>query len=389
MSSKKNSTPKAKEPIKIRFKKIANGNKSIYLDLYIDGKREYDYLKLYLIPETSPTDKAANVKTLELANAIKAQKIVELQNTAHGFKTVGTRSKMGLIDYINSLAEKKRAKAGGGKRTTAESYLALAKHITAYNGSTATFKQIDRFYCMGFIDYLKTAKNANNGQILNENTQAGYMKSFEHVLNCAIIDELIVVNPFKQIKPENKPKKHKAEICYLTFDEIKKLENADFPVCTDVKKAFLFSCYTGLRFSDVKNITWGQLQKDNNNDILITYVQKKTKKQEYLPIPQIAIKYLPEITETKSKEKIFKIPDGSYCNKMLKFWSAAAGISKHLTFHVARHTYATLLLSLETPIETVSKNLGHSEIRTTQIYAKVVSKSQREAVNKLDSLNND
>ena len=88
----------------------------------------------------------------------------------------------------------------------------------------------------------------------------------------------------------------------------------------------------------------------------------------------------------KDSDFIFNVPDGSFCNKMLKFWAVAAGINKHLTFHVARHTYATLLLSLETPIETVSKNLGHSEIRTTQIYAKVVSKSQREAVNKLDNL---
>ena len=128
------------------------------------------------------------------------------------------------------------------------------------------------------------------------------------------------------------------------------------------------------------------MQKDNENKVFINYVQKKTKKQEYLPVPKIALKYLPERGLAKDSETVFKIPDGSYCNKMLKFWAVAANINKHLTFHVSRHTYATLLLSLGVPIETASKNLGHSEIRITQVYAKVIYTSQREAADKLNEI---
>ena len=389
MNNKK--TSKAKEPIKIRFKMLANGNQSIYLDYYKDGRREYDFLKLYLVPEKSPLDKSTNAQTLELANAIKAKRIVELQNNAHGFSNGSTRSNVNVIDYIKALAEKKRIKAGGGERTTAMSYLALARHIEAYRGTKTTFKQVDKAFCTGFIEYLKTAKNRNlkrNGNTpIHENTAVGHMKRFESVINAAISDEITNYNPFKQIKPENKIKKRKAEIVYLTIDEVKILKNtpAFYPL---IKQAFLFSCYTGLRFSDVQGLMWGQLQKDNNGGTFINYRQKKTQKQEYLPIPQKAVEFLPERADAKDTDNVFYLPSGGYVNLQLKQWAYVAQIKKHLTFHIARHTYATILLSLGAGIETVSKNLGHSEIKTTQAhYAAIENKLQRAAVNLLDKLN--
>lgn len=391
MSNRKKQ-PKAKEPIKVRFKTLANGNKSIYLDFYRNGKREYDFLKLYLVPETSPIDKQTNAQTLELANAVKAQKIVELQNDTHGFTNNGTRSKVNVIEYIKALAEKKRIKAGGGVRTTAQTYLALAKKVEEYSGTKTTFKQVDKKFCTGFIDYLKTARNRNlNNQIkdnlISENTAVGYMKKFETVLNSAIADEIINTNPFKQIKPENKPHKHKTEIIYLTLDEVKTLENTDC-LSPIIKQAFLFSCYTGLRFSDVQNLTWDKLQKDNNGGTFINYIQKKTGKQEYLPIPGKAVEFLPKEAWGKNTGRVFYLPSGGYTNLQLKTWAALAGLQKHLSFHVARHTYATLLLSLGAPIETISKNLGHSEIKTTQAhYAAIENKLQRAAVNLFDKIN--
>ncbi|GHV56564.1 tyrosine recombinase [Bacteroidia bacterium] len=386
MSNKKQKQQKAKEPIKMRLKRLANGNQSIYLDYYKDGKREYEFLKLYLMPERTPADKDTNAQTLRLANAVKSKRVVELQNNAHGFNNGGTRSKANVIDYIKAVADKKRIKAGGGKRTTAATYLALAWHIEQYSGLKTTFRQVDKNYCSGFIDYLQKAKNRNNGLPLNENTQRGYMKKFEAVINAAIADEVTNTNPFKQIKPENKPQKHKTEISYLTIDEVKLLENTDC-LSPIIKQGFLFSCYTGLRFSDVQNLTWGKLQTDNNGGTFINYVQKKTQKQEYLPIPQKAVEFLPDKADAKDTDKVFYLPSGGYTNLQLKTWAALAGLKKHLTFHVARHTYATILLSLGAGIETISKNLGHSEIKTTQAhYAAIENKLQRAAVNLFDKL---
>ena len=386
MSNRKKATTKAKEPIKLRTKQLANGNQSIYLDYYKDGQRQYEFLKLYLVPEKTPIDKSTNAQTLELANAVKAQKIVELQNTAHGFSVKGGRSKMNVLDYIQDLADKKRITAGGGKRTTAMGYLALAKQIEDYSGQNTTFKQIDKKYCLGFIEFLKTAKNKNNGLPLNENTQFGYMKRFEAVLNTAITDEVTDTNPFKQVKQENKPKKRKTEIIYLTIDEVQKLEKTE-SLLPYIRQAFLFSCYTGLRFSDVKALEWGKLQKDNNGGIFINYIQKKTQKQEYLPIPQKAVDFLPDRAGASDADKVFYLPSGGYVNFQLKAWAALAGVKKYITFHIARHTYATILLSLGAGIETISKNLGHSEIKTTQAhYSAIENKLQRAAVNLFDKL---
>ena len=390
MSNRKK-TPKVKEAIKLRYKKLANGNKSIYLAHWnnSNNKWEYEFLKdLYIVPETTPANKESNENTLRLANAIKAKRIVELQNNAHGFTNNGTRSKVNVIEYIKAIAEKKRIKAGGSERGTFQSYIALIRQLEAYGDLKTTFKQVDKNYCNGFLSYLRTAKNLNKGikgKPLNENTQYVYMKLFEAVLNAAISDEIIIVNPFKQIKSESKPKNHKAEICYLTIDELKALEAIQCynPI---VKQAFLFSCYSGLRFSDICNLTWEKLQRDNAGGTFINFVQKKVSKHEYLPIPQKALNNLPARNGAKDTDKVFNLQTSVLVNLQLRQWAFAAGIKKHVTFHVARHTYATLLLTKGAPIETVSKNLGHAEIRTTQIYAKVVNAAQRAAVDLLDTI---
>ena len=102
----KRKTVKAKEPIRIRFKKLANGNESIYLDYYKDGKREYEFLKLYIIPEKTASDRTQNEETLRTANAIKAQRVVSLQNSQHGFSSSGVKGRTNFIDYLRHQAEK-------------------------------------------------------------------------------------------------------------------------------------------------------------------------------------------------------------------------------------------------------------------------------------------
>ena len=387
MNNKKKAAPKAKEPIKLRSKQLANGNQSLYLDFYRDGKREYEFLKLYLVPERTPIDKTTNAQTLELANAVKSQKIVELQNAAHGFSISSTKKKINVIDYIQMVADQKQAKTGDA-RGTPLSIVSLIRQIEAYSGNKTTFKEVDKKYCEGFITHLSTTTNKNKGRennLLSVNTQHQYITLFAGILNRAVSDEIIPTNPFKQIKTENKPKKQKSEVVYLSIDEVKMLENTP-SLNPTIKQAFLFSCYTGLRFSDVAGLTWDKLQTDNNGGTYLNFVQEKTTKREYLPIPNKAISNLPDRGNAADTDKVFTLSSVGYVNLQLRQWAFQAGIKKYIHFHVARHTYATLLLTKEVPIETVSKNLGHAEIRTTQIYAKVINQAQREAVNKLDEI---
>ncbi|MDR0795006.1 MAG: phage integrase SAM-like domain-containing protein [Tannerella sp.] len=231
MSNRKKQ-PKVKEPVKVRFRERANGNKSVYLDIYNDGERRCEFLKhLYIKPERTQADKEDNKETMRIANAVKAQRILELQNETHGFSTTSGRSKINLLDYIQNFAEKKSENAGGRNRGgNYKSFMALRYHLVQYKGNNITFKQVNKDFCAGFIEYMKTAKqNPETSRIkysrnsLCENTQYTYMIKFATVLNAAVLDGIINNNPIKQIKPENRPKKQTTEIEYLTIDEVKKL----------------------------------------------------------------------------------------------------------------------------------------------------------------------
>jgi integrase len=392
--SSKTVIPKVKEPIRLRFKKLANGNQSIYLDYYSNGKRQYDFLKLYIIPERSADDKAANASTMQTANAVKAQKIVEMQNAAHGFKFSNIKQKARLIDYLRAISAEKKQEAGNATKGQHQYYDVLIKHIKQYSGEQTTFKQVTKEYCGGFIDYLKTTENTNfkkgvseifTSGLLSENTQYTYIKTLNVALNMAVRDGILTNNPLALLPRKERPKRQLDNREYLTIDEVKQLVKTP---CTKpvIKNAFLFSCFSGLRFGDVKKLTWGQIQTDNDGQKVIRYTQQKTNKPEHLQLSDEALKFLPERNGTKDSDIIYRLSNNGYTNETLKSWILAAGITKRVTFHVGRHTNATLLLSLGVPIETVSKILGHADIQTTQIYAKVIDKNKRAAVSKLNGL---
>ena len=385
MGKKITAPTKAKEPIKIRFKKLANGNQSIYLDYYSNGKRQYDFLKLYLIPERTPADKMANGNTMQTANAVKAQKIVELQNAAHGFKFTNIKQKARLIDYLQAMAAEKKQTLGNVTRGQHQVYNVLIKHIKQFSGEQTTFKQITKEYCSDFINYLNTTENTIfkkgvsdvfTSGLLSENTKYGYIKTLNVALNKAVREDILTHNPLKLLPGQERPKRQLDNREYLTIEEVKQLVKTPCrkPI---IKNAFLFSCFSGLRFGDVKNLTWGQIQTDNDGQKVIKYTQQKTNKPEYLQLSGEALKFLPERNDAKDGDIIYPLTHNGYTNETLKCWILAAGITKRVTFHVGRHTNATLLLSLGVPIETVSKILGHADIQTTQIYAKVIDKNKR------------
>lgn len=164
---------------------------------------------------------------------------------------------------------------------------------------------------------------------------------------------------------------------YLTLDEVRKLAvtECEYP---QIKAAFLFSCLTGLRRSDVLRLTWGDVHKQGEFTRII-FRQKKTSGQEYLDISPQAAELMGE--RGLPDEHVFTdIHSPSCTNNTLKLWVAKAGINKTITFHCGRHTFATLMLDIGTDIYTVSKLLGHRDLSTTQIYAKVMDKNKQAAV---------
>lgn len=381
---------KIKEPVRIRTKKIADGNESIFLDVYVDGKRRREYLKLYLIPEKSKADKEKNRKILELANAVKATRIVAIQNNQYDFNGSSKKAKINLVTYIRGIADEELAKSGN-KRSYYYTLNSLANHLEIYKGSNTLLSHVDKKFVKGFIVYLRTAKNLNYNKskkkpaddILSPNTQHNLYKKFAYIVKKAIIAELITTNPLDKIENSDKPKGEKGKREFLTIDEIKKLMHTK---CKDdmVKRAFLFCCLTGLRYSDVKKLAWQDLYTDSDGSHTIRIRITKTKQYEDFPISDAALKLLSDRIE--DDQPIFDLPKNDNANTTLKKWVKAAGINRKITFHCSRHTAATLNLSLGVPIETVSKLLGHTKITTTQIYAKIIDEKKKEAVNKQNGI---
>lgn len=376
-----------KEPIKLRFKELSDGNQSIYLDYYLNGKRKYEFLKLYLIPEINKGDRAKNESTLQLAKAVQAKRIVDLQNEEHGFTPKKNLSKANLIDYVNKLADKHLAKTGN-KHGEYYNFKSLALHLIIYRGEKIPFSKVDENFAQGFVEYLRTAKNQNlhkskKTATLSQNTQNKLFKKLNTVLRQAEKEKIIAKNPMQFI--EDKPKTKEGTREYLTIDEVKLLIKTDCKNET-VKNAFLFCCLTGLRFSDVSQITWGNLHKNNSGDYELRFVMKKNRSEVTIQLSDEAIKWLPNRNDAKSTERIFKLSKNEIVNPIISEWVKDAGISKEITFHCSRHTAATLNLSLGTPIAVVSKLMGHSKIATTQIYAKIVDEAQRDAVDKQNGI---
>lgn len=387
----KRKTIKAKEPVRLRRKKLANGNESLYLDYYNDGKREYDFLKLYLIPEKNASDRMQNEETLRTAEAIKAQRVVALQNNQHGFSNAGTKGRINFISYLTHQAERYEA---NGSKAYGRSVRNTIIHLIRYKGENIQIKQVDKKFLLGYIDYLNGEASKyfegdgkeKKRKKISDASKALYWSVVVTALNRAVKDDIILTNPADKIPEQDKPKEGQSTKVYLTFEELKAL--ADTPCkYPDLKNAFLFCCFCALRMCDARRLKWSAIKKTNDGGKQIEMLQQKTGEPVYIPLSANALQYLPSKGRKGSSENVFSLPHVSTIEKWLGHWAEEAGVKKHLTYHVSRHTFATLSLKYGADLYTVSKLMGHSNIQTTQIYAKIVDENKRKAVNLIPDIN--
>lgn len=370
---------KAKEPVRLRMKDLSNGNKSLYLDIYRDGKRSYEYLKMYLIPETDYNARMQNQATLTAANAIKSKRIIEMTNGEAGIKPASTTPKVYLLDWMKTYMEN-QAKRGKKDGYQIKKAIDILKD---YAGERVTMDMIDKAFCQGYIDYLITEYRPN-GKTVSNFTIHTYYQVVNGALNAAVRADILRENPFNKISSSEKIHKPESKREYMTIDEVRSLVKT--PTSNEaVKGAYLFSCFCGLRISDIKGLTWENVYCDSGQ-YRLEVIMQKTKSPLYLPLSSEALKWLPERGNKSGKEKVFKLPSSAGINKLLKTWAQKAGVSKHITFCTARHTFATMMLTLGADLYTTSKLLGHTDMRTTQIYAKIVNRKKDEAVNLVNGL---
>lgn len=375
-------TVKAKEPVRIRFKELKNGNKSIYLDIYRDGKRTYEFLKLYIVPELDPASRALNEHNLALANKVKADRIIQLTNNEKGVTNSMLHSRMRLLDLIDLY---KKWIDENGKSMGPSAFSGLKKALTQFHGDGITLKQADKDYCIAFTNFLRNEYKSCTKRPLAINSIASLTASLSATFNWAVRNDYLRENPFDRISSNDRVYHVESQRHYLEIDELKRLIATDCPTRQSVKQAFLFSCYCGLRTSDIRALRWGQIHKDGEQ-WRVSVVMKKTDTPIYLPLSSQAMKWLPERGVAGDDDKVFSLPTTSRVSIILGNWAKAAGVKKEITFHVSRHTFATLMLTLDVDLYTTSKLLGHKNIATTQIYAKIIDQKKDDAVNRVDEI---
>lgn len=362
------------------------GSISLFLEIYKgttttpDGKvknlRDYEYLNLYLIdkPKT-PIDKQSNKDNLLLAESIKAKRELEIKNGLYGF-TNDFKQNTNFIDYFKEQMEKRSDSIGNYSN-----WLGSLKHLINFAGTKLSFREIDQNFCENFKDYLTNTAKKTNGQPLSSSSVSSYLNKFRACLKEAVRKKIILSNPAIDV---SNPKVIENIRQHLTLDELKKIVKVECRYDV-LKRAFIFSCLTGLRWSDVQNLKWSEVQ-NTNEGWRITFHQQKTKGLQYLDISEQARGFMGEAGN--SNERVFVgLRYSSYMNVELTKWMMRAGITKDISFHCARHTFAVMQLTLGTEIFTLSKLLGHSELKTTQIYAKIIDEKKREAVNKVPDIN--
>ena len=376
--ARKTSAKNTKEPVRLREKELANGVRSLYLDIYVNGKRSYEFLKLYLIPETNPQAKVQNENTMRAANTIKLNRILEITNNKAGLKNTSIRAKMLLKDWMETFRQAQEQKGVKDQKLIHNTVHAL----TAYNINVA-MRDVNRDYIIGLTNFLRNDYRSPRGKKLKDYSVINYLGCLRNALNMAVREDVIADNPIMKLSAQDKVKAPESQREFLTIEEVQQLEATDSPY-PHIKKAFLFACYTGLRCSDVRSITWGKIVKDGEKYRLHT-VMFKTKRPFYIPLSKKAMQWMPERGNKTDDDLIFEnIPVQVNTKLYLQPWLDKAGITKPITFHCSRHTFGTMMLTLGADIYTTSKLMGHTKVEVTQIYAKIINKKKDDAVSLID-----
>lgn len=371
------------EPVHIRAKEIKGGKKSLYFDIVSDGVRRKEHLGLYLMPEDSKGAKSANKSIMRMAEEMKAKRTLEVMRDGLQIED-HSKGNIVLMDWLQEQVDYYR---NHGNIMYARTIHNILRHLSNFPQCKKgmRIKNVTPNWLRQFLEYLRGDNVNKYGGRLCPETIYTYFTVLSILMNKAVRLEMIPSNPFHKLSQAEKPQRRTKKREFLTMEELGKLAKAE---CDDwrVKKAFMFCCFTGLRYIDVSRLKWKHIQKLGDGTYQMDLTQKKTQEPVYVPLSKNAMKWLPEKGDNGRENYVFQFRDRSIIYKYLQDWGKRAGIEKHLIFHMSRHTCATMLLYYGADLYTVSKILGHKSIKSTQIYAKVVDGMKRKAVDNVPEL---
>lgn len=349
--------------VKLRWKTLQSGKKSAYLDIYHNGERHYEFLKIYIgkgIPDSK--------EKKSIANAVANKRALELTSNDYDYLP-SFKKEVDFIKYFESYTN------NYSKRDVRKLISSLTKFKDYFQNKKLSFKNVTPKVCEGFKDYLTSPESGLSGE-----TPYGYWKQFKGVFRQAMKDNIIIKNPTEGIVFKGTQKNiNQIRKNVLTKDELQLLAKT-YCGNSEVKRAFLFACFTGLGMAEIRKLTWSRIM---NNKIKI--YREKNGQQILNDLPNVAIKLIGE--KGNLDHNVFSsLPSDNAINKNIKNWVKKAGINKHITFYCGRHTFATQLLLNGANLKTVADCMGHTTTEHTLKYLNYVDSLKTDAISNLPDL---
>lgn len=375
-----------KTNVTLRQRKISNGKISLYLDYYppilnaeTNKYTRREFLLMYLLEKPkNQFQKTANIETLHMAQLIQVKKQNDLlkdhiytpfELERLELQRIGEQS---FIEYFKNISELKDGH-------NYDIWRIAIRHFELFlKSKEISFQDISVSLIEDYKEYLlKTKSLRGTGKTISRNTALSYHNKIKATLRKAYKDGKLRTDINASI---DCIKEQESQRNFLTLSEARQLFATPCPK-EIIYRISKFSVLTGLRYSDISKLKWLEVEFIENDGHYIRFQQKKTEGIQSLPISDEAREILGECTELHNQ--VFHGLKKWDVDRILPIWLAASGITKHITFHCFRHTYATLQISSGTDIYTISKMLGHKSVKTTQIYAKIIDERKRETTHKI------
>ncbi|MCK9437510.1 MAG: site-specific integrase [Synergistaceae bacterium] len=383
---------------KLIKKELKNGTYSLYLEYYWGYSKSYDdendteiirkdrrkeALQLYLLknPRT-PIERQTNKETLELAKKIRFEREQQLKDTKTGYR-LNTSKKVNIFDCMDAYYAdytKKDIRMVKGAINRFKDFIAIEYPECKIRIFP---EQLNKDLMIKFVEYLQSRGHGSGAFT--------YYKRFKKIVRHLVEKNYLPKNPCQGVVCKTDEESLKKDI--LSVDEMKKLIETTYPQQNkDVRRAFIFCLYTGIRYCDVKDLRYGNVDFSNK---LLTFNQKKTEghsSKSWVTIPLndglLSLVGNPEINEDGRQidTNLFNLPSQTMCLKSVKKWVKRAGIQKHITWHCARHSFAVNILNNGANIKTVASLLGHSGLEHTEKYTRAVDELKQKAIDSLPEL---
>lgn len=346
--------------------------------------RKKETLPYYLIAKPrTPIEREENNRILKLAQSIRYEREQQFIENKEGFRLKKKNNDINFLDYYQSYIDSYTKKDKRNIELSFKRFNDFLRDTPEYNKymKRITPQQIDRDMIMAFVEYLQSRSVGEGAHTLYARFKKVVAYAFEH--------GVFLKNPCNKITIKIDRGVLKKDV--LSQEEMQQLISTHYQrENPNIRRAFIFCLYTGLRFCDVKDLTFGNVDFANR---LLKFEQNKTKGHSansgvVTPLNDGLLKLIGEPAEPGNRnELIFPLPSYEMCLKALKRWVSRAGINKHISWHCARHSFAVNILNNGANIKTVASLLGHSGLQCTEQYTRAVDSLKQQAIDSLPTLN--